>query len=79
MEYLWVSTKVDWFYSDSDEISTEDCCNEIEQDLCFHLGKSMCKKNHSVFNDHINYIKNDIHNSYKVVILHCAKHVRGLK
>ena len=50
-------------------------CVEFERELWFELGKCMWRKHRSVYQDHTEYIRNDIANTLKVKILCYTKRV----
>ena len=75
MDYFWTFDKVYGLYAEGVVTTDKKCYNYIECRLWFQLGKSMWKKHHRVFDDHVRYFTNDIRNNFKVKILHFYEHV----
>ena len=56
-------------YGSDDDVYTvsgETVCKDFEHDIWFGLVKTMSKKHHSVFDDHIKYVTNKITKPFKV-------------
>ena len=69
MEKFWVFDKADGLDLDQDIICGTMHYKEIKQDLWFQPGKLMWRNNQIIFNDNLKFIKNDIHNLFKLGIL----------
>ena len=50
-------------------------CNEFDKHILFELGKSMWRKHHSTYQDHIKYIRNDIVKPFRVIIIQYTEHI----
>ena len=71
-----VSTDDFWTWAKSDTIRYDrhaylaiDKCVDFERELWFDLRKCMWRKNRSVYQDHMTYVRNDIVKLLKVKIL----------
>ena len=51
-------------------------CVDFKKDIWFELGKCMWRKHHSIFQDHLKYICNDIVKSFRVGIIWYADRVQ---
>ena len=76
MKEFWRFSKADDQDDDAYLITGEACYKCFECELWFELGKSICKKNHSVFKDHVRYILNNIQKPYKARIFHYDERLR---
>ena len=59
-EYFWTWTKKDGIGYDEYSYLGLDKCIDFDNKLRFELGKCVCRKYQSVYQDHLKYVRNDI-------------------
>ena len=57
---------------------SRDSCIDFKRELGFELGKCIRRKHRIVYQDHMNYVCNDIVSTFKVKILCFAERVRDM-
>ena len=72
---LWAFWKIGGLWDSGDDITDKDRYIDIERALCFILGRSMWKRYHNVFNEHIYYVTNDIQKPFKLGTVEYSKRV----
>ena len=55
-----------------------DKCVYFDRELCFELGKCICRKHDSFYQDHMKYIRNDIVKPLRIRILRYSENVRDM-
>ena len=80
-----VSTEEFWTWTNTDNIRYDrhpylaiDKCVNFKRELWFELGKCMWRKNQSVYQDHMNYVRNDIVKPFKVIILRYTERMQEM-
>ena len=66
----WEKTDTIWY--DGHPYLAIDKCANFERGLWFELGNSMWRKHRSVYQDHMNYVRNDTLKPFKIKILRYA-------
>ena len=74
-EDFWTWAKTDTRGYDGNDYLDQDKCVDFNRELWFELGKCMCRKHLSVYQDHMKYVHNDIVKPFKVKILYYATRV----
>ena len=72
---FWTWAKKDIIGFDRDAYLGWEKLVDFEKELWFELGEYMWRKNRSVYQDHLKYVRNDIVNPFHVIILRYAKRV----
>ena len=67
--YLWTWVKTDTMGYDGHDYLARDKCVDFERELWLYLGKCVWRNHWSVYQDHMNYVCNDIVKPFKVKIL----------
>ena len=78
MDYFWKFYKNDGHDTNLDDISDKNICINIELYLLFKIVKLMRKKHHSVFDEHMRYVKSDIQKPYKLRRFHYYEWLRKM-
>ena len=78
MEILWAWSKVVVTDNDGDPVSWAYHCDEFEKEPLFELWKSMWQKHQYNFQDHVNYIYNDIVKPFMVGIIQYSERVHEM-
>ena len=78
MENLLFWSKAYGVNSDGRAVTVAERWIAFEKELWFYMGNSMCRKHHSVFQDHYKYMHNGIMKPFRVGILQYTKHVRNI-
>ena len=74
-EYFWTWENTDTTGYDRHAYLTLDKCVDFERELWFELVKCMWRNHRSVYQDHINCIRNDILKTFCVKIIRYNKHI----
>ena len=72
MDQFWTWAKLDLRNAARETIIGAYHCTYFEKELCFKLGKSMCRNHRSVFQFHVKDMHNDVMRPVIVGILHYA-------
>ena len=78
IEDLWTWAKSDGIVYNGDDYLVLYKCVNFKRELCFELGKCMWRKHHSVFQEHLKYICDDIVKLFRVGILCYAERVQDM-
>ena len=78
IEDFWTGEKSDTIGYDGHAYLGINKCVEFERELWFDVEKCMWRKNQSVYQDHMKYVRNDIVKPFKVKTLRYAKRVREI-
>ena len=77
-EDFWTWANIYTTGYDGHPFLSRDKCVDFKREIWFELGKYMWRKNRSVYQDHMKYIRNDIVKPFKVKILRYANRVRDM-
>ena len=77
-EELWTWMKTDTIGYDGHLYLAIDKCVDFERELWFELENCMWRKHQSVYQDHMNYVCNNIVKPFKVKILCYAERVHEM-
>ena len=77
-EAFWTWSKTDTTGYDGHPYLSIDKCVNFERGLWFELWKCMWRKHRSVYQDHMNYVCNDIVKPFKLKILRYAERMHGM-
>ena len=78
MEHFWDWAKVNAIDGAGDLFTGPEHCTYSEKKLWSELGKIIWRNHQNTFQDHVEYIHNNIVNPFRVVIIHYAERVREM-
>ena len=78
VEDFWTWEKTETTGYDGHDYPVRDKCIDFERELWFELGKCMWRKHCSVYQDHMQCVRNDIVKPFKFKTLRYAKRVREM-